>query len=126
MEQKVRVYAVWLARFFFQFVTELIGIGSAIIKTNAYWLGSVFQPIAMRFDWFGLIGLVDLIWNINNLFLFFIFIKNICSTSKKICSTNLLTYDKLSNNYFHFIHYAKIFWNCLNKSSIPKILSCSI
>ena len=36
-------------------------------------------------------------------------IQQIYSHKKKICSTNLLTYDKLSNNYFHFIHYAKIF-----------------
>ena len=49
---------------FFKFVTEPIGIGFVIIKTDAYRLGSVFQPIAVRFDRLGLIGI--------GLFLFFI------------------------------------------------------
>ena len=52
-----------------------MGIDFVIIKTDAYQLESVFRPIAMRFDQLSLISLVGLIWNINNLFLFFIFIK---------------------------------------------------
>ena len=87
MEQEVRVCAVQSAWFFFKFVTEPIGISFVIIKIDAYWLRSVFWPIAVQFDQLGLISLVSLIWNNNNLFLFFIFIKKICSTYKKICST---------------------------------------
>ena len=49
---------------FFKFVTEPIGIGFVIIETDAYRLGSVFQPIAVRFDRLSLIGI--------GLFLFFI------------------------------------------------------
>ena len=59
------VQSTWL---FFKFVTELIKIGFVIIKIDAYQLGSVFQPILMRFDWLSLIGLVDLIWKINKKF----------------------------------------------------------
>ena len=64
----VGVCAVRSARFFLKFVTEPIGIGFLIIKTDAYCLGSVFQPIdsslfvlhnfAVRFFAVGLIGLV--------------------------------------------------------------------
>ena len=55
------VCAVWFARYFFKFVTEPIGIGFVIIKTNVYRLGSVFRPMVVRFDRLGLIGLVGLI-----------------------------------------------------------------
>ena len=58
--QKVGVYAVRLARFFLKFVTELIGIGFLIFKTDAYRLRSVFQLIAVRFFAVDLIGLVGL------------------------------------------------------------------
>ena len=47
--------------FFFKFVTEPIGIGFVIIKTDAYRLGLIFRPIAAQLDWLGLIGLVGLI-----------------------------------------------------------------
>ena len=43
--------------FFFKFVTEPIGIGFVIIETDAYRLGLVFRPIAVRFDRLGLIGI---------------------------------------------------------------------
>ena len=46
---------------FFKFVTEPIGIGFVIIKTDAYRLGLIFRPIAAQLDWLGLIGLVGLI-----------------------------------------------------------------
>ena len=52
------MYAVRLARFFLEFVTETIGIGFLIIKTDAYRLGSIFRPIAARFGQLDLIGLV--------------------------------------------------------------------
>ena len=68
---EVGVCVVRLAWFFSKFVTKPIGIGFVIIKTDAYWLRSVFRPIAVQFDPFGLIGLVGLIWNINNFFFFF-------------------------------------------------------
>ena len=55
------VCAVRSAWFFFKFVTEPIGIGFVIIKTDAYRLGSIFRPIAAQLDWLGLIGLVGLI-----------------------------------------------------------------
>ena len=48
-------------RFFFKFVTKPIKIGFVIIKTDAYQLGSIFQPILVRFDWLNLIGLDGLI-----------------------------------------------------------------
>ena len=54
------VCTVRSARFFLKFVTEPIRISFVIIKTDAYRLGSVFQPITVRFDWLGLIGLVGL------------------------------------------------------------------
>ena len=54
------VRVVQSARFFLKFVTEPIGIGFLIIKTNAYRLGSVFRPIVVWFGRFGLIGLVGL------------------------------------------------------------------
>ena len=54
------VCTVRLAWYFFKFVIEPIEIGFVIIKTDAYRLGSVFRPIAVRFDQLGLIGLVDL------------------------------------------------------------------
>ena len=41
-------------------VTEMIGIGFLIIKTDSYRLRSVFQPIVVRFGWLSLIGLVSL------------------------------------------------------------------
>ena len=50
--------AVQSARFFLEFVTESIGIGFLIIKTDAYRLGSIFRPIVVRFGQLGLIGLV--------------------------------------------------------------------
>ena len=74
------VCAVRFARYFFKFVTEPIGIGFVIIKTDAYRLGSVFQPMAVRFDRLGLIYLVGLIWNINQK-------KFVHCSHKKICST---------------------------------------
>ena len=40
---------------FFKFVTKSIGIGFVIIKTDAYRLGSIFRPIAVRFVRLGLI-----------------------------------------------------------------------
>ena len=43
-----------------KFITELIGISFLIIKTDVYFLGLVFQPIAVRFLAVGLIGLVGL------------------------------------------------------------------
>ena len=55
------VCTVRLARYFFKFVTEPIEIGFVIIKTDAYQLGSVFRPMAVRFDRLGLIDLVGLI-----------------------------------------------------------------
>ena len=55
------VCTVWLARYFFKFVTEPIEIGFVIIKTDAYQLGLVFRPMAVQFDQLGLIGLVGLI-----------------------------------------------------------------
>ena len=64
------VCTVRSARFFPKFITEPIGIGFLIIKTDAYRLGSVFRPIAVRFFAVGLIGLVGL--NIKNSIYFFI------------------------------------------------------
>ena len=57
---EIGVCAVQSAQFFLKFVTEPIGIGFVIIKTDAYRLGSVFRPIAVGFDQLGLIGLVGL------------------------------------------------------------------
>ena len=57
----IGVCMVRLARFFSKFVTEPIEIAFVIIKTDAYQLGSVFRPMAVRFDRLGLIDLVGLI-----------------------------------------------------------------
>ena len=54
------VCAVQSAWFFLKFITEPIGIGFVIIKTDAYRLGSIFRPIMVWFDQLGLIGLVGL------------------------------------------------------------------
>ena len=53
---------------FLKFVTKLIGIGFLIIKTDAYRLGSVFQPIAV---WFFAVGLIDLVGFLCLFFLYF-------------------------------------------------------
>ena len=55
------------------------------------------------------------------------FTQTICAyfLHNKLSKFHSFALDKLSN-FFHFIHHARIFWNCLNKSSTPKILSCSI
>ena len=45
---------------FFKFITELMEIGFFIIKTNAHYLRSVFQPIAVRFFAVDLVSLVGL------------------------------------------------------------------
>ena len=55
------------------------------------------------------------------------FTQTICAyfLHNKLSKFHSFALDKLSN-FFHFIHHARIFWNCLNKSSTPKTLSCSI
>ena len=58
-------------------------VNFVIIKTDAYWLWSVFRPITVRFDRLGLIGLIRLIWNINK--------KSVHIKKIYICSTNLFT-----------------------------------
>ena len=49
-----------LAWFFLKIVTELIGIGFLIIKTDSYRLESVFRFIKVRIGRLVLIGLVGL------------------------------------------------------------------
>ena len=55
------------------------------------------------------------------------FTPTICANflHNKLSKFHSFALDKLSK-FFHFIHHARIFWNCLNKSSTPKTLSCSI
>ena len=60
----LRVCTVQSVRFFPKFITEPIRIGYPIIITDAYYQGSVFQLIAVRFFAIGFIGL-----SIKNIFL---------------------------------------------------------
>ena len=60
--------AVRLVLFFLEFVTELIEIDFLIIKTDAYRLWSVFQPIAV---WFFAVGLISLVGFLCVFFLYF-------------------------------------------------------
>ena len=91
---KLRVSAVRLARFFLKFVTKSIKIGFLIIKNDAYRLGLVFQPIAVRclaVDLISLVGLKHL------KFYFFFFIKKTCPTYSHIKSVK-----KKQQNLFKF------------------------
>ena len=96
------VCAVWSTQFFFKFVTKPIGIGFIIIKTDAHRLGLIFWPIAMRFDQFSLIGLVGLIWYINNLFFLFFFFKSVQpikkSIQRKLYKKNMFTQTVMIQN----------------------------